>query len=181
MCAEQPTLDTRPSRKYKMSMLEAQQIEQLRTVFTVFAAAAPPPYEGTLAVREHQLTSVLNALGIAATEESVGQLISQTDTQGRGFLDFDEFVQLMAGELEDIDTDAELVECFHHLDGDGDGDGKLGVGDVNGALAGSVGGSSQHEVALTPADLQGIIFEMSGPGAKGISLDQFVSTMRSQQ
>jgi Ca2+-binding EF-hand superfamily protein len=167
--------------------LTPMQLERLQAVFSVFAAPSPPPFEGILGIGPKELSSVLHALRVSSTEAEVTALISRCDTQGRAFLDFAEFAQLLAGELKDVDSDAELVEAFAALDRDGDG--VVGVQDVATLLAGAGkaaaanggAGTAAADAPLTRSDIEGIVADAAGPGAKGMSLEQFVAVMQTQQ
>ncbi len=171
-----------------MDVLAPRQIEHLHTVFSVFAA---PVAGEDFGIGARELSSVLHALGVDATEAEVAELVSRADRTGRGALDFDEFVQLMAGELKDTHVDAELVEAFAAFDRDRDG--VLSAAEVSEVLGGAggagAGAAASHnpankhgaDAALTPADIQSVIFEAAGPRASGITLDQFLEAMKTQQ
>jgi Ca2+-binding EF-hand superfamily protein len=168
-----------------MDLLTPAQIDQLRVVFSVFAAPSPPPHDGSLAIASKELTSVLHALGVASTPAEVDAFITRADTTGRGALDFDEFVQLMTSELSDVPLDEELAGAFAACDRDGDG--ALGVADVAAAVAegapapeGTGATAAGEQAALTATDVQGIVFEMAGPDSKKVSLEQFMLAMKSQ-
>ena len=61
------------------------------------------------------------ALGQTPTDAELRELIREYDTDGNGTLDFNEFLELMAKKLKQIDTEEELVEAFKIFDRDQDG------------------------------------------------------------
>jgi Ca2+-binding EF-hand superfamily protein len=177
-----------------MDSLQSSQIDQLRTVFTVYASASTvPPYEGMLLIGHKELNGIFHALQMdQVTETEIDTIIARADTTGRGMLDFEEFVQLMTGELQDTDVDAELVEAFARCDQDKDG--LLSVKDISLTLekyplnsSGSVRstvaskGIIKADVPLTTTDITGLVFEISGPSSKGITVDQFLTAMKQQE
>jgi hypothetical protein len=166
-----------------MDLLAPSQVDQLRTVFAVFSVPASAPYEGLAVVGSRQLASVLAALGCAYTDAEVAELVAASDTRGRDFLDFNEFVQLMCGELKDTVVEAEVVEAFAGCSSSGRGGSLLTVEDVAALLASSAppGTAAAVEVPLTRSDIEGIVFEAAGPKAAGIDLEAFTAMVRAQQ
>ena len=183
-----------------MDMLTASQIDGLRSVFSVFAvpsahrggggggggggnaagagsapeAAAP----GVLGVA--QLQSVLHALGLATSESEVYEVLSRADTQGRGEIDFADFVTLMTGELQDTVIEADIAEAFAAIDKDGDKNGTLQAAEVEQEIRSVApeGTGAATDVALTRADVEGLIAEIAGPGASGVTLEAFTAMMK---
>jgi Ca2+-binding EF-hand superfamily protein len=166
-------------------LLTPQLIEGLKTAFAVFAAPAPvsaaaPGAASPLVLGLAQLSSVLHALGIETTESEVYEVLSRADTQGRGFLDFAEFAQLMTGELKDTIIEADLADAFAAIDKDGDKNGSLQAGEIENEIATvrPEGTGAGYDVPLTRQDVEGLIAEIAGPGARGVTLAQFSAAMR---
>ena len=177
-----------------MDILKPSQIDQLRTVFSVFASESTvPPYEGILMIGHKELNGIFHALQMdSITETEIDTILARADTTGRGMLDFEEFVQLMTGEFQDTDIDAELVETFAYCDHDQDS--LLGINDINLLLQTYPTNTNQNinnnipnkgivkaDVPLTTTDIKGLVFELSGPNTNGITIDQFLTSMKQQQ
>jgi Ca2+-binding EF-hand superfamily protein len=169
-----------------MDMLTAQQVEGLRAVFGVFAVPSAAAGAGAGAgagaptLGLPQLQSVLHALGLASTESEVYEVLSRADTQGRGEIGFADFANLMAGELKDTVIDADLAEAFAAIDKDGDKNGTLQAAEIEQEIRSVApeGTGAGTDVALTRADVEGLIAEVAGPGATGVALDAFTAMMK---
>ena len=164
-----------------MDLLTAQQVEGLRGVFGVFAVPSPSAAAGgepTLGLP--QLQSVLHALGLASTESEVFEVLSRADTQGRGEIGFADFANLMAGELKDTVIDADLAEAFAAIDKDGDKNGTLQAAELEQEIRSVApeGTGAGTDVPLTRADVEGLIAEIGGAGAAGVTLDAFTAMMK---
>ena len=48
-------------------------------------------------------------------------MINEVDVDGNGFIEFDEYLSLMARKMKDTDVDEELIEVFKIFDMDGNG------------------------------------------------------------
>ena len=48
-------------------------------------------------------------------------MINEVDVDGNGFIEFDEYLSLMARKMKDTDADEELIEVFKIFDMDGNG------------------------------------------------------------
>lgn len=127
-----------------------------------------------------QLSSVMQALGLEATETEVYETLSHCDTLGRGYLDFPEFVLLMCSEMRDTVLDADLAEAFAAIDRDGDKNGTLQAPEIEAEILAvkPQGTGAVRDVPLTRADIDGIIFEIAGPNASGVSLPDFSKMMK---
>merc|ERR1712151_35862 len=62
----------------------------------------------------------MRTLGQAPTASELDQMINETDVDGNGELDFQEFLTLMA-KMQDVDPFEGLLEAFKEFDRDGDG------------------------------------------------------------
>lgn len=91
------------------------QIEELRQVFEKFDVN----HDGKISSSE--LGSIMASLGQPATEEDLKKMLVEVDSDGDGFLDFDEFVEL---NTKGVDTDKileDLKDAFKVFDLDGNG------------------------------------------------------------
>ena len=188
-----------------MDLLTASQVQELRTVFSVFATplaafvaeahgghgghgsnnngGAAPSAEASaasLVMGVPQLASVLHALGLETTDSEVIELLSRADTAGRGHLDFADFCLVMAGELRDTVIDADLADAFAAMDRGGDKNGTLQAEEVEREIltVRPVGAGAASEAPLTRADVDGLIAEAAGKGATGLTLPVFTALMK---
>jgi hypothetical protein len=188
-----------------MDLLTPQLIAQLRTVYSLFATPiselnnnsyktsgdgnlnngvekgdSPRTNLDNLVLGLSQLSSVMQALGLEATETEVYETLSHCDTLGRGYLDFPEFVLLMCSEMRDTVLDADLAEAFAAIDRDGDKNGTLQAPEIEAEILAvkPQGTGAVRDVPLTRADINGIIFEIAGPNADGVTLADFSKMMK---
>lgn len=165
-----------------MDVLHPSQVDRLVRVFMCFAKQVElSDGSYTDGISAVELRAVLQALGLHPTDAELHEIISRSDTQGRGFLDSAEFVQLMSNELNDTENDVELLDAFRAADTERNG--VLTPIELAGVLAAAVppGTEAAADAGMTLADIRAIIDEAAGPGAKGISMPQFVALMRTQQ
>ena len=163
-----------------MDLLTARQIEGLRTVFAVFAAPAAHAQSQAPVLGIAQLSSVLHALGLETTESEVYEVLSRADSRGRGHLDFEEFANLMCGELKDTVIDADLAEAFACMDKDGDKNGTLQAVEIEQEIARvrPEGTGATRDAALTRTDVEGLIAEIAGRGSTRVALAAFTEAMK---
>jgi len=184
-----------------MDLLTPKLISELRTVFSLFATPVSDLNNGTssnkgdtlgdddksdkkrddpLVLGLSQLSSVMQALGLEATETEVYETLTQCDRLGRGYLDFPEFVLLMSSEMRDTVLDADLADAFAAIDRDGDKNGTLQAPEIEAEILAvkPQGTGAVRDVSLTRADINGIIFEISGPNATGVTLPEFSKMMK---
>jgi Ca2+-binding EF-hand superfamily protein len=187
-----------------MDLLTPQLISGLRTVFSLFATPVSvlnnnstssnsnasnkgdtlvdddKKRDDTLVLGLSQLSSVMQALGLEATETEVYETLTQCDRLGRGYLDFPEFVLLMCSEMKDTVLDADLADAFAAIDRDGDKNGTLQAPEIEAEILAvkPQGTGAVRDVSLTRSDINGIIFEISGPNATGVTLPEFSKMMK---
>lgn len=89
--------------------------EEYREAFNLFDKDSG----GTVSTKE--LKQVFEALGQHPSEEDVRAMISEVDKDGSGEIDFDEFLQLMAGKQSNMTMEDELRGAFNVFDKDGSG------------------------------------------------------------
>ena len=89
-----------------VSRLTKDQKEELKEAFSVFDIDG----DGNIAAEE--LKVVLEAIGRKVTLEDVKVMILKVDDDGTGTIEYPEFLQLMAEEMESQKMDEELIEAF---------------------------------------------------------------------
>lgn len=75
--------------------------------------------DGTITTRE--LGIVMRALGKNPTEQDLIDMVNEIDTEGRGIIDFPEFLTLMARPIREPDKEEDIIEAFHVFDKDNTG------------------------------------------------------------
>ena len=75
--------------------------------------------DGTLPTR--YLGIVIRSLGKNPTDDEVAELIKETDTEGRGCIDFPEFLSIMSREIREPDSLDDIVTAFRVFDRKGTG------------------------------------------------------------
>lgn len=114
---------------------------------------------------------ILRMMGIKISEKNLQEVIAETDEDGSGELEFEEFVELAAKFLIEEDEEAlkaELKEAFRIYDKGG-----------NGYITTDVLREILRELdnRLTEADLDGIIEEVDEDGSGTLDFDEFMEMM----
>ncbi|KAK4321416.1 hypothetical protein Pmani_007771 [Petrolisthes manimaculis] len=114
---------------------------------------------------------ILRMMGVKISEKNLQEVIAETDEDGSGELEFEEFVELAAKFLIEEDEEAlkeELREAFRIYDKEG-----------NGYITTSVLKEILRELdnRLTEEDLEGIIEEVDEDGSGTLDFDEFMEMM----
>lgn len=64
---------------------------------------------------------MLRSIGQNPTEDEILNLVIEYDVNGDGTIDFDEFLEMMMKQTEDVDQSLEIREAFKIFDCDGNG------------------------------------------------------------
>lgn len=75
--------------------------------------------DGTITTQE--LGTEMKSLGQNPTEQELHDMIGEVDDDNNGFIDFGEFLLMMAGKMKDSDSEGELLEAFRIFDKEGHG------------------------------------------------------------
>jgi Ca2+-binding EF-hand superfamily protein len=121
---------------------------------------------GSISTKE--LLQVMRAIGKNPTEDEILELVMETDLNGNGTLDFEEFVEMMKKKTTEEDAKDDLREAFRIFDKDKSGfiDGKEIV------LVTSTLGQ-----ALTDDELEAFIAEADLDGDGKLDYNEFVQMM----
>ena len=98
-----------------VDQLTEQQIAEFKEAFTLFDKDG----DGNITTKE--LGIVMRSLGQTPTEAELEDMINEVDSDGNGFVDFSEFLTMMAAMIRDIDSKDQIREAFHMFDKDGNG------------------------------------------------------------
>ncbi|XP_066981495.1 troponin C-like [Macrobrachium rosenbergii] len=148
-----------------MDSLEEDQIEALRKAFDSFDT------EKQGFITADTVATILRMMGVKISDKNLAEVIADTDEDGSGKLEFEEFVDLAAKFLIEEDEEAlkaELKEAFRIYDKEG-----------NGFITTDVLREILQEIdnKLTPADLDGIIEEVDEDGSGTLDFDEFMEMM----
>jgi len=95
--------------------LTPDQIREFREAFKLFDR------DGDGQVTSTELGTVMRSLGQNPTEGELRDMVQEADEDGNGYIDFEEFLAMMARKIKDVDSVDELREAFRIFDRDGDG------------------------------------------------------------
>jgi len=95
--------------------LTPDQIREFREAFKLFDR------DGDGRVTSVELGTVMRSLGQNPTEAELRDMVQEADEDGNGYIDFEEFLAMMARKIKEVDSVDELREAFRIFDRDGDG------------------------------------------------------------
>nr|XP_022334736.1 calcium-binding protein LPS1-alpha-like [Crassostrea virginica] len=98
------------NRKGKVENLTEEQINDIKEAFLVFDKDG----DGTVSTEE--LGEVMRSMGQNPTEKELLDMIAEVDVDGNGDVEFDEFLQMMAKQMQCTDSPDELMEAFQVFD-----------------------------------------------------------------
>jgi len=148
-----------------MDSLEPDQIEALKKAFDSFDT------ENQGFITADTVATILRMMGVKISEKNLAEVIAETDEDGSGQLEFEEFVDLAAKFLIEEDEEAlkaELREAFRIYDKEGQG---FITTDVLREIL------IEIDNKLTPEDLDGIIEEVDEDGSGTLDFDEFMEMM----
>ncbi|KAH8902980.1 EF-hand [Coniochaeta sp. PMI_546] len=95
--------------------LTQEQIAQYRQVFDLF----DKDHTGDITAEE--LGEVMKGLGLNPSDSELHDLIAEADVNKDGSIDFNEFLNMMARTVKEVDNEEELKNAFKVFDKDGSG------------------------------------------------------------
>ena len=76
--------------------------------------------DGTITAKE--LGTVMRSMGQMPTEKELVDMINEVDSDGNGFIDFQEFLSLVARKMmSETESEEEMIHAFKVFNRDGDG------------------------------------------------------------
>ena len=75
--------------------------------------------DGKIVIEE--LGTVMRSLGQNPTDAELKDMINESDADGNGFIDFPEFLTMMARKMRYTDSEEEIKGAFREFDKDGNG------------------------------------------------------------
>jgi len=150
-----------------MDSLDADQLDTLQKAFNSFDT------EGEGSITAETVGVILRMMGVKISEKNLQEVIAETDEDGSGLLEFEEFAELAAKFLVEEDEEAlkaELKEAFRIYDKERQG---FITTDVLKEIL------IELDPKLTPTDLEGIIDEVDEDGSGTLDFDEFEAMMTS--
>uniref|UniRef100_A0A7S0ZKG0 EF-hand domain-containing protein n=1 Tax=Timspurckia oligopyrenoides TaxID=708627 RepID=A0A7S0ZKG0_9RHOD len=141
-----------------MDKLSQSTIQELREAFALFDKNS----DGKITFEE--LGTVMRSMGQNPSDNELRSMVREVDVDGNGTIEFDEFVRLMAGNLNGEARDAEMKEAFNVFDRDGNG--RISRDELR-AVMNSLGESMNNE------ELDRMIGEADKNGDGEIDWDEF--------
>lgn len=77
--------------------------------------------DGDGKITSTELANIVQAFGQNASDTEIAKMVKAVDIDGNGYIDFTEFLSMMAGIGGDGDGGQELIEEFRAFDKNGDG------------------------------------------------------------
>ncbi|XP_071521735.1 troponin C isoform X4 [Panulirus ornatus] len=148
-----------------MDSLEDDQIAALQKAFDSFDT------DKKGYITPETVGTILRMMGVKVSEKNLQEIIAETDEDGSGELEFEEFVELAAKFLIEEDEEAlkaELREAFRIYDKEGNG--YITTDTLKEILR-------ELDNRLTEEDLVGIIEEVDEDGSGTLDFDEFMEMM----
>ena len=72
-------------------------------------------------ITTEELGTVMRSIGQNPNEAELQEMINEVDADGNGYIDFEEFISLMAKKMKETDTEEEFTESFKIFNREGNG------------------------------------------------------------
>jgi len=148
-----------------MDDLEPEQIDALQKAFNSFDT------EGCGSITADTVGVILRMMGVKISERNLQEVIAETDEDGSGLLEFEEFAELAAKFLMEEDEEAlkkELREAFKIFD-------KEGNGYIDNDRLREI--LRELDPRLTEENLDDIVEEVDTDGSGTLDFDEFMEMM----
>jgi calmodulin len=145
--------------------LTEEQIAEFKEAFQIFDK------DGDGLITTKELGTIMRSLGQTLSEEELKTIIEEVDHDKSGTIDFQEFLELMAWKMKEIDIEDELIEAFKVFDRDGNG--LISAHELRFVM------SSAGE-KLSEEDIEEMIREADENGDGYIDYEEFVRMMMNQ-
>lgn len=100
------------AKSYERPGLSEEEIEEIREAFNLFDT------DGSGTIDPKELKAAMQSLGFEAKNQTIYQMISDIDKEGRGDIDFDEFLDMMTSKMSDSDSREDIQKVFNLFDDD---------------------------------------------------------------
>ncbi|XP_070538783.1 calmodulin-like isoform X2 [Ptychodera flava] len=142
--------------------LTERQIQEFKEAFAILDKS------GEGAITSKDLGVVMKSLGHRPSDSDLESMMREVDTKGKGSIEFDEFLLLMAKKIKEQDEDEDLVEAFQVFDRDG-----------NGFISAQELRHVMHKLGenMTDQEVEDMIREADTDGDGQINYQEFVAMM----
>merc|ERR1712216_345711 len=123
------------------------------------------------ALSAEQKAEIKEAFGFEPSNAEISKMVQDLDIDGNATIEFDEFVEMMEGKMNDKDMNEEMKKAFKLYDADGTG--KIRFKDLK-RVAQELG------EAMQDAEIQEIIDEADRDGDGAIDEGEFLRVMKKQ-
>lgn len=108
----------KPTRKARNELTEEQK-QEIKEAFDLFDTEGVGIFQinpGYIDAKE--LKVAMRALGFEPKKEEVKKMISEVDREGKGVIQFADFMELMTGKISERDPREEILKAFRLFDDD---------------------------------------------------------------
>lgn len=77
--------------------------------------------DGNAKITQRELGQFMRKMGMVATEQELDDMINEVDADGSGYIDFPEFLALMARRVDEGDSEDDIRDAFRLFDREGNG------------------------------------------------------------
>lgn len=137
-------------------------VAELKEAFSLFDR------DGDGCITTKELGTVLRAVGKSPTDAEVKKIATEVDPDGRGLLDFQEFLSVVSRDIKNFDSEADLRAAWKVFDREGRG--SISTAELKHVL-GNIG------EALSPQELDDMCKEADPQGSGRIMFEEFVKMM----
>ncbi|GAX85124.1 hypothetical protein CEUSTIGMA_g12544.t1 [Chlamydomonas eustigma] len=137
-------------------------ISELKEAFSLFDR------DGDGCITTKELGTVLRAVGKSPTDAEVKKIVADIDSDGRGLLDFQEFLSVMTRDIKNFDNETELKGAWKVFDREGKG--FIHTSELKHVL-GNIG------EALSPTELDDLCKEADPHNSGKVMFEEFVKMM----
>jgi len=150
-------------RSGSRSELTEEQRQEIKDAFDLFDT------DGSGTIDQREIRVAMRALGFEPKREEINRMIAEVGKTGMGTIDFNDFVHMMSGKMNERDSKEELLKAFRLFDDDETG--KISLKNLR-RVAGEIG---EH---MTDEELQEMIDEADRDGDGEINLEEFLRIMK---
>eukprot|EP00798_Chlamydomonas_sp_ICE-L_P000565 gene565-1975_t len=147
------------------SQFSADRVAELKEAFQLFSKSG----DGSILAKD--LGTVMRAVGKSPTEAQIKTIVAEIDPEGRGSLDFNEFLVAMGKDIPMFDSEKDLVAAWKVFDSDNKG--FVTTSQLRHVLA-SIGEK------LSPEELEDLCKESDPNNTGKIERDEFIRMMQAK-
>ncbi|KRX00679.1 hypothetical protein PPERSA_00906 [Pseudocohnilembus persalinus] len=151
------------SKRTTRSELSEEQKQEIKEAFDLFDT------DGTGNIDAKELKVAMRALGFEPKKEEIKKMIQDVDREGKGVIEFQDFLELMTQKMAERDPREEILKAFRLFDDDNTG--RISLKNLK-RVARELGET------MTEDELQEMIDEADRDGDGEISEEEFIRIMK---